>query len=409
MASKISEQLTKETGIDITFETVRGSWKEGIYFFLLQLFLLTLFKGTLKLNKVKVLRDPFSFPPGVDRNVSAIELDIEELSVKLSLMWWIQGNGFIEKMAVNNVKGKIERSHLVWPDEPPPRRKWQRGDFVFQDFKLKNVDVNLYQLTPNRPLRVQIHSIDCGKVRKQWLLRDLLSSHSAYGIFDGSLFSLTRINSDKNGVTTHLKIDGLNLDLISASVTGPMAWIKEGTFDVSIKMNFNPVNKIESGWTYYYDPQTNSGYYIRESLNDVDPIVFDVKLKLNNLRAKIPSNTENLSYFYRALAYPVVAYMNANYTCIPLKFKIIMSESQYDGAWFPYDAGIWDALSIGVTQEFVLLLQKQKSVSNLHKHIFSVLKSLHRGIYFLGEQIQGYYDLWYFNNDDETPEDLYKI
>ncbi len=82
--------------------------------------------GTLKLSNVKVLRDPNSFPPNVDRNVSALDLDIGDISVKISLMWWIQGNGFIEKMIVNNVKGKIDRSHLYWPDEPHPKKMAER-------------------------------------------------------------------------------------------------------------------------------------------------------------------------------------------------------------------------------------------------------------------------------------------
>lgn len=391
MAKKVGDQLKKETGINVEFDHVVGSWKEG----------------TLKLKNVKVRRDPFNYPPDVDRNVTAIFIDIQQISVKLSLIWWIQGYGFIEKLSANGVSGDIDRRHLIWYDTPIPKRVWHRGDFAFREFKLSNVNVQLQQANPDRPLRIQIHSITSDQLRKQWLLRDLLASKSAYGIFDGSLFSLTRSNI--NGVSKNiLKIDGLNMDLVSKSVTGPMSWITEGTFDIDIEMNFSPDHGLEKGWKYYDSVKTKNGYYIEEALETIEPIELDVKLKLNNLRAKIPSRAPDLSYIHKALAYPVVAYINTNYTCIPLNFKLLMNNTEFDGAWFPYDAGLWDALSIGVAQEFVSLVKQQQTTSNIQKNLLLVIKSFHRGVYFLGEQLQGHYDLWYFNNDDH-PEDLYIV
>lgn len=386
MANKIGEQITKETGIGITFQNVKGSWKEG----------------TLKLGKVNIKRDPFD-SVSINQNVSAILLDIEEISVKISLIWWLQGHGFIEKLHARNITGDIFSEHLIWDTKNLNIvREHKRGDFVIEDLKLSDVNVNLHQIAQNRPLRVQIHSIDCGKVRKQWLLRDLLLSHSAYGIFDGSLFSLTRKQSNGDEVSSVLKIDGLNFDVISESVTGPLSWIKEGTFDVNVVMNFNKFNSFENLWSYQ---NTKSGYYVEEKLEHFEPIEFDVKLKLNNLRARLPRG--NNHQLHKNLVNPIVAYINTNYESIPLSFRILLNEADFNGAKFPYETELWEALSIGVTRELVSLVKNQKSASTTQKSILMVIKGVQRGIYFLNQQIEDYYDPLLSEPSDENLDHLY--
>lgn len=388
MAKKIGEQITKETGININFQTVKGSWKEG----------------TLKLGNVNIKRDPFDLY-SIDQNVSAILLDIEEISVKISLMWWLQGYGFIQKLHAKNVTGDIYSEHLVWDAKNlRENREKKRGDFVIEDLKLNNVSVNLHQVAHKRPLKLQIHSIDCGKVRKQWLLRDLLLSHSAYGIFDGSLFSLTRRPSSGDEVSNELKIDGLEFDVISEYVTGPLSWIKEGTFDVNVVMTFNKFNSVENLWSYH---NTKSGYYIEEKLESFKPIEFDVKMKLNNLRAKAPRS--NRHQIHKNLVNPIVAFINTNYEFIPLNFRILLNEKDFNGAIFPHETEIWEALSAGVTREFINLVKSQKSASNTQKNILMIIKGVQKGIYFLSQQLEDYHDPLSLEPNEETLEHMYIV
>jgi hypothetical protein len=47
-------------------------------------------------------------------------------------------------------------------------------------------------------------------------------------------------------------------------------------------------------------------------------------MKFNNLRASVPLQAEELSYANNALVRPIVAYMNANRTVIPLSVVFSM-------------------------------------------------------------------------------------
>ena len=49
-----------------------------------------------------------------------------------------------------------------------------------------------------------------------------------------------------------------------------------------------------------------------------------------------------------ALIRPVVAFINTNYTQIPLNFDFKLNLQNFDGAWYPQDANLWVALSDGV-------------------------------------------------------------
>jgi distribution and morphology protein 31 len=180
----LKEKLTEQTGVNITVDQVKGSWKEG----------------TLKLHNVKVVRDPSTFPEGQDRNVSIMDLSVELIAVKVSLLWFLQGKGWLKDVSVSGVRGTIDRRFLDWSGPPLPPRTWQRGDFVFENLLLSNVELGMFNPTPNRELKIKLHVLDCGRVRRQWLLHDLLSAKSVYGIFDGSLFSLTRSLTDSDKI-----------------------------------------------------------------------------------------------------------------------------------------------------------------------------------------------------------------
>ena len=442
-AKKLSAYLTYQTGIRIEYESMSASWSER----------------RITLKNVKIVRDPSTFAPGF-RNVTALNLQVSSLTVSVSLLWMMQGNGILKHLAADGVTGFVDQRHLDWTGWVPTKRVWQRGDFFLDSFRLSNVNISLFMIAPARELKIQIHSIDCDRLRKQWLLHDILSAKSAYGIFDGSLFSLTRLPSHSSsmrstdphhhshrhphhphfnpqssssasptatsssyswfwgsddddlddlhqGARSSLKIDGVNADLISTSSTGPISWITEGTIDIDIDLEFL-AEFWEEGWHYHLDTNTQSGYYSNDTVVERDPLLLDIKLKLNNLRADIPISTNQLTLINRALVIPVVAYMNTNYTCIPLAFPVHMSKEQFEGAWSPWEAGLFEAISAGCAQQFLTLVKEQQTSTNIQKHILMVIKSLHRGLYFLRQQIQGYYSLWYFNNDDH-PEDMYAL
>lgn len=81
---------------------------------------------------------------------------------------------------------------------------------------------------------------------------------------------------------------------------------------------------------------------------EVDPsssIVMLWKVKIKDLKANIPKNTESLGYMSTALIRPVVGYMNANKTLIQLSLSAQMDIENFNGAWDVYAAGLADVLS----------------------------------------------------------------
>jgi len=66
---------------------------------------------------------------------------------------------------------------------------------------------------------------------------------------------------------------------------------------------------------------------------------------LRNLNAHIPINPPELSYLNNALVIPIIAYMNTNYTTIPLNFDIDVTEQELHCSTYPDDAGLWDKIS----------------------------------------------------------------
>jgi distribution and morphology protein 31 len=56
----------------------------------------------------------------------------------------------------------------------------------------------------------------------------------------------------------------------------------------------------------------------------------------------------DLSYVNNALVRPIVAFLNANRTLIPIKCRVEMPMSEFDGSWTTYDTGLLEALSVQV-------------------------------------------------------------
>jgi mitochondrial distribution and morphology protein 31 len=147
------------------------------------------------------VRDPKTFEPERSRNVTALDLEIDEVSVKVSLLWFLQGKGWLRELNATGVKGSIDQRHLDWSGSTAaPRRTWQRGDLFLDNMTLTNVEISLFKPKPDREMKISLHLLDCPKLRKQFLLYDILQARSAYGIFDGSLFSLKQSYSDDDRI-----------------------------------------------------------------------------------------------------------------------------------------------------------------------------------------------------------------
>ncbi|KAI1470117.1 mitochondrial distribution and morphology proteins-domain-containing protein [Daldinia caldariorum] len=100
------------------------------------------------------------------------------------------------------------------------------------------------------------------------------------------------------------------------------------------------------------------------STSDEDPpryLVMDVRIHLNDVKATVPVFTSNLSYVNQALVRPIVAYINAKRTYIPINCRIVKRVSDFDGAWTIYECGLMDDASAEMYTAFARDVEDQQS------------------------------------------------
>ncbi|KAJ3092714.1 Mitochondrial distribution and morphology protein 31, mitochondrial precursor [Quaeritorhiza haematococci] len=93
------------------------------------------------------------------------------------------------------------------------------------------------------------------------------------------------------------------------------------------------------------------------------------KVRMNNLKASVPLATNDISYISNAMIRPIVAYMNANRTSIPVTFAAKMDLANFDGAWTIYEAGLVDVLSEEVGQSLTQLVRDERERARQLKRV----------------------------------------
>ena len=90
-------------------------------------------------------------------------------------------------------------------------------------------------------------------------------------------------------------------------------------------------------------------------------LVMDLRIHLNDVKATVPVFTSDLSYVNQALVRPIVAYINAKRTYIPINCRIVKRASDFDGAWSTWDSGLMDDASAEVYDAFARDVENQQS------------------------------------------------
>ncbi|GAM23918.1 hypothetical protein SAMD00019534_070930 [Acytostelium subglobosum LB1] len=355
-AKRIGKYLTTNTGINITFEGARGEWKTGY----------------IRLENVTVSRKPRS-----DEHLSSIQLSIKQIDIKLSILWMLEGKGIIQECLVSGVRGIIDRRTegvYVGTNMIYPRKKKSPGDFVFNRLDVKDLLITFHKPdTTHRPMLISIFSLESSRFRKQWLLYDIFCSKNIVGKFDGSLFTYTVPQLQTMDPETlskfeqrELKIDGMDIEHLSKNATGPLGWIKDGTFDIQLNLLLPKCPEHE----ILVDTESTAVDYGIIPL-DRDPfknLHLNVNVQLNHLFSVAPLYTPELSYLSNALAHPIVAYINSHSKHIPLQFDFSLNLRQFNGAWTLSQASFWEVLSDSVGRELANKVKETKNVTTL-RHV----------------------------------------
>ncbi|KAM0259531.1 hypothetical protein ACHAQJ_003257 [Trichoderma viride] len=350
-----------------------------------------------------------------DGNYTQFDVTIANVNVTLSFLNWWNGKGLLKDVEVNGVRGVIDRTSVRWPegqiDPFSYRHQHQPGDFEIESFKLEDLLLTVRQPDGFRPFSISIYSCELPRLRKQWLFYDFLSASHMSGSFDGSLFTIHprqvhgTVSSRYQGVMmgleeskswkkfNRLRIDGLKIDHLNRGVEGPFGWIYEGNVDIVADVMFpadmdDSISKVVADFydqlegtvianRYRFLPRAPAPDNIsesgrttsnkknqrqaNESEDDRRLLIMDLRIHLNDVKAAVPLFTPDLSYVNQALVRPIVAYINAKKTYIPISSRIIKPLVDFDGSWTFFDCGLLDDASAETYEAFAKDVEDQQS------------------------------------------------
>ncbi|ESK93861.1 mitochondrion biogenesis protein [Moniliophthora roreri MCA 2997] len=342
--------------------------------------------------------DELPFPPEEECNYSMFDLNIGSIDVTLSLWRWLDGKGLIESAAVKGVRGVLDRRSVRYdPDHPLDpalfRHESHPGDFELESLQLEDVLITVHQPGGFRPYTASIFRADIRTFRKRWLFYDFLCAENIVGQFDNCLFSLHKPQSI--GRTTEMdlqdgewarmsriRIDGVNIDHLQASTTmeGPVSWITSGKLDAVFDIKFpqdpgdgtlsaileeitdaitttvlsntpDPILQRIPGQRELAKPPLSApeSEDAADRVGNTEPkVVIDIDLRFRDVKAAVPIFTNDLSYVNNALIRPIVAFMNANRTLVPIHCKVVKPLNDFEGAWTMWETGLMDEISLKI-------------------------------------------------------------
>ncbi|KAG8814161.1 Mitochondrial distribution and morphology protein 31, mitochondrial precursor [Serendipita sp. 399] len=346
-----------------------------------------------------------------DQRITTFDLEVDSIDVELSFQRWLDGKGLVQHATIKGVRGIIDRRlvQTEYGDLDPAAFRHQESGFELESLQLEDVLVTVYQ--PNfRPFMASIFQADFRLLRKQWLFYDLLSAKSIVGQYDNCLFSLHEPQSIGRTMSEDLKdtqwkrmsrlrIDGVNIDHLqtaTGSKAGPISWITSGKVDAVLDIKFpressqdvdisSLINEIAHNISTVAgsrDSSTSDAALRHFSLADRIPgqrelakpalrspggegkaegpaaattgsisgknVVINIDLRFRDLKAAVPLFTRDLSYINHALVRPIVAFINANKTLVPVHCTVVKDLNEFDGSWTAWETGLTDAIALQV-------------------------------------------------------------
>ncbi|CEL60934.1 Mitochondrial distribution and morphology protein 31 OS=Saccharomyces cerevisiae (strain ATCC 204508 / S288c) GN=MDM31 PE=1 SV=1 [Rhizoctonia solani AG-1 IB] len=365
-----------------------------------------------------------------DDGWTTFDLEIDSVDVTLSFARWLEGRGLIKDAAVKGVRGVVDRRSVLWnpeihADPTEFRHPPQLGDFELDSLEVEDLLVTLYQPGEFRPFTASIFRATFGVFRKQWLFYDLMCADHIVGQYDNCLFSLhtpqsigrTMEQEVKDSRWTRMsrfRIDGVNIDHLQAATgnEGLVSWIVSGKVDAVLDIKFprDPkafdiggiiegiaaaaAEQIEEarragrelgiplisdripGQRELAKPALSAPEDEKELREEYEkPVVLiDIDLRFRDLKAAMPLFTNELSYVNHALVRPIVSFINANRTLVPIRCKIVKDLEDFHGSWTMWETGLtdiisqktYDAVAYHVTQANMQRRLKTVAMWNLH-------------------------------------------
>ncbi|KAI8352128.1 mitochondrial distribution and morphology proteins-domain-containing protein [Choanephora cucurbitarum] len=217
---------------------------------------------------------------------------------------------------------------------------------------------------------------------------------------------------------SRLRIDGVNIDHINRGVEGPPGWITSGTVDISADI-YIPQEAVEADSTALLRRLV---YELTDSIELSQPVilgagkgeeilvvggqreekknteedsmakkfVMDMEFRFKDTKASVPLKTPELSYLNNAMIRPIVGYISRNKSIVPIKIRVVMDLSNFDGSWSLHDSTLAERMSEKLGQGFVDLTMDQQERNRRLKRIgFWSVKEMARNFLGVHELMRG--------------------
>ncbi|KAJ7267582.1 mitochondrial distribution and morphology proteins-domain-containing protein [Mycena haematopus] len=331
-----------------------------------------------------------------DTNYTMFDLNVDSIDVTLSLWRWLDGKGLIQDAVIKGLNylhsNCTDRRSVYWdPDNPLDpasfRHVARTGDFELESLQLEDVLLTVYQPDGFRPYTASIFQADIKTFRKRWIFYDFLCAENIVGQFDNCLWSLHKPQSIGRttemdlkdgdwGRMSRIRIDGVNIDHVQRGTTteGPISWITSGKVDAVLDIKFprDPTDASQFKAVLgeiadaIFDPIMEripaqrglakpplqapavEGEKTEIAPDDPPRLIIDIDLRFRDLKAAVPLFTNDLSYVNYALVRPIVSFMNANRTLVPIRCRVVKDVADFDGSWTMWESGLMDEVSLQV-------------------------------------------------------------
>ncbi|KAM3499853.1 hypothetical protein MY11210_009581 [Beauveria gryllotalpidicola] len=402
LAKWVGDYLTQSAGVTVIFESaIVPKWGDGVIAF--RNVFVSRRPGQVKSSVSKGSYDEAAAAAAGrqaqlantqdtedDGNYTQFDMTIANVNVTLSFLNWWNGKGLLKDVEVNGVRGVL-------------RKQWIFYDFLAATHVSGSFDGSLFTIHPR-----QVHGIP--------------SNH-----YQGRPTDADESKAWKK--SSRLRIDGLKIDHLNRGVEGPFGWIYEGDVDIVADVMF-PADTDESlskVMADFYDQleevvTANRNRFLRNTIVEEVPqplmvqsghiseaatappppeeerkatasargdedrhfLIMDLRIHLNDVKAAMPLFTKDMSYVNQALIRPIVAYINAKKTYIPISCRIVKRLSDFDGSWTVLDCGLMDDASAETYEAFAQDIEDRNSRVRRFKKVGFWTLSLAIHALFLG-------------------------
>ena len=286
--------LEQRHGVAVAFESADGN----------------LFTGAVRLRGAHLVR--------AQHPVSEFDVTIHDLQadIDLSALW--QRRLEFQSVAARGVRGDYTRVG------PQPDQLPRRG-FVVQQLLIEDAQLTWHDVTqPNRPIQldIEVDSLETAPFRSKWAAFDVQFRTNARGRVAGGPFQVTT-REIADGRETRWNAQGLPVSFAGAYLGGPFSWITEGTLNVD----------VVDRWS------------IPEDALDIE---MDWQLVLKDIRAEARAD---LPAPARAVAGPIVKYLNEHPRELPLAFSVTINRREFAGRMSPPLEFLMQVLGDAATNE----------------------------------------------------------